>query len=184
MTAACHACPHCRAAVPLGQGATCPSCGKPLPAGWYYAKGKQRLGPVSAAELRALAGAGTISPTDMVLRAGTQKWLAAGKVKGLFPEPVAAPAVPPEAAEVPTITIELVSRRLLLAEAQVVPEGSRCVQCGCCSYNCPIGIDVRAHAWRNQPIHDSHCLTCGECVKRCPRGVLSFERLPLFTEER
>jgi ferredoxin len=42
-------------------------------------------------------------------------------------------------------------------------------------------IDVRAHAWRGQSIYDSHCLTCGECVKRCPRGVLRFERIPLFT---
>src|SRR5262249_4942679 len=141
-----------------------------MTAGWYYAQGKQRCGPVSAAQLRALVSAGTIVPTDMLLRAGTQKWVAAGKVKGLFPEPVATPAAPPpEPADVPTITIELVSRRLPLAEAQVVPEGSRCVQGGFWSYNCPIGIDVRGHAWRNQPIHDSHCLTCGECVKRCPR---------------
>jgi ferredoxin len=56
----------------------------------------------------------------------------------------------------------------------------RCVQCGNCSYNCPIGIDVRAYARRGKPIHDSHCLTCGECVKRCPRGVLNFERIPLL----
>ena len=55
------------------------------------------------------------------------------------------------------------------------------MQCGCCTYNCPIGIDVRAHAWRGIPINDSHCLTCGECVKRCPRGVLRFARISLFT---
>ncbi|MFM8271368.1 MAG: 4Fe-4S dicluster domain-containing protein [Gemmata sp.] len=67
------------------------------------------------------------------------------------------------------------------AEAQVVPDPARCVQCGICSYNCPMEIDVRAHAHRGAPIQDSHCLTCSECVKRCPRGVLSFERIPLFT---
>jgi NAD-dependent dihydropyrimidine dehydrogenase PreA subunit len=50
-----------------------------------------------------------------------------------------------------------------------------------CSFNCPMGIDVRAHAWRGRPIRDSHCLTCSECVNRCPRGVLRFERIPLFT---
>ena len=59
----------------------------------------------------------------------------------------------------------------------VVPDASRCVQCGCCTYNCPIGIDVRSHAWRGKAIHDSHCLTCGECVKRCPRGVLTFQSI-------
>ena len=73
------------------------------------------------------------------------------------------------------------SRHEARAEAQVVPDAERCVQCGICSYNCPMGIDVRAHAHRGLPIHDSHCLTCSECVKRCPRGVLSFERIPLFT---
>jgi heterodisulfide reductase subunit C len=72
------------------------------------------------------------------------------------------------------------SRHDALAEAQVVPDSIRCVQCGCCTYNCPIGIDVRSHARKGQPIHDSHCLTCGECVQRCPRGVLSFERLTLL----
>ena len=72
------------------------------------------------------------------------------------------------------------SRHEALSEAQVVPEAERCVQCGCCSYNCPMGIDVRAHAWRGLPIHDSHCLTCSECVKRCPRGVLRFERIALL----
>ncbi len=63
----------------------------------------------------------------------------------------------------------------------VVPDNARCVQCGICSYNCPIGIDVRQHAWLSQPIKDSHCLTCGECVQRCPRGVLSFQRTSLFS---
>jgi ferredoxin len=72
------------------------------------------------------------------------------------------------------------SRYDILAEAQVVPEAANCVQCGMCSYNCPMEIDVRAHAWRGKPIRDSHCLTCSECVNRCPRGVLRFERIPLF----
>jgi len=73
------------------------------------------------------------------------------------------------------------SRLHALSEAQVVPDSGRCVQCGICSYNCPAGIDVRAHAWRGRPIFDSHCLTCSECVNRCPRGVLRFEQLPLFS---
>ena len=64
----------------------------------------------------------------------------------------------------------------ILAAGQVVPAVGRCVQCGICSYNCPIGIDVRAHALRGIPVNDKHCLTCGECVARCPRGVLSFEK--------
>ena len=62
-----------------------------------------------------------------------------------------------------------------LAGAWVVPEPRRCVQCGVCSFNCPMGIDVRRQAWRGEPVGDGRCLTCGECVKRCPRGLLHFE---------
>ncbi len=68
----------------------------------------------------------------------------------------------------------------VLASAYVVPESSRCVQCGICSYNCPLGIDVRRHAWLEEPVRDRRCLTCGECIARCPRGVLRFERTHLY----
>ncbi len=74
------------------------------------------------------------------------------------------------------------TRREALAAGQVVPDSSRCVQCGICSYNCPINIDVRRHAWLGEPVKHSQCLTCGECVARCPRGVLRFERTDLFVE--
>jgi ferredoxin len=74
------------------------------------------------------------------------------------------------------------SRQEALATGQVVPDPSRCVQCGICSYNCPINIDVRRHAWLGEPVKNSRCLTCGECVARCPRGVLRFEHTDLFTE--
>ena len=71
-------------------------------------------------------------------------------------------------------------RRKALVQGMVVPENARCVQCGICSFNCPISIDVRQHAWLGIPVQDSHCLTCGECVRRCPRGVLRFERSNIF----
>ncbi len=77
----------------------------------------------------------------------------------------------------------VLSRSKILATGFVVPESSRCVQCGICSFNCPIGIDIRRHAWLGQPVSDSYCLTCGECVSRCPRGVLRFERTSLFREQ-
>jgi ferredoxin len=76
-------------------------------------------------------------------------------------------------------SFEAASRRALV-EAQVVPDSSRCVQCGICSYNCPIEIDVRRHAWQGLPVRDRHCLTCGECVARCPRAVLRFEHTNLI----
>lgn len=66
----------------------------------------------------------------------------------------------------------------------VIPDNVRCVQCGVCSYNCPIGIDVRRYAWLGQPVKDNHCLTCGECIARCPRGVLRFDRSNIFDPDK
>lgn len=75
-----------------------------------------------------------------------------------------------------------VNKHNVLAAGQVVPDQARCVQCGICTYNCPVGIDVRAHAWRGEPVIHSQCLTCGECVARCPRGVLRFEAIDVFAK--
>jgi len=75
------------------------------------------------------------------------------------------------------------TRREVLVQGLVVPDSSRCVQCGICSFFCPINIDVRRHAWEDIPVNDSHCLTCGECVARCPRGVLRFERSNIFEQK-
>lgn len=71
-------------------------------------------------------------------------------------------------------------KRRAMVSAVVVPESVRCVECGICTYNCPIGIDVRAHVRRGQPVSDGRCLTCGECVARCPRGTLRFEVSTVF----
>ncbi|MEJ2510988.1 MAG: 4Fe-4S dicluster domain-containing protein [Anaerolineales bacterium] len=75
---------------------------------------------------------------------------------------------------------EEASRYKSLSTSQVVPDPFRCVQCGICSYNCPIGIDVRRFAWQGRPVIDSHCITCGECIARCPRGVLRFGRTAIL----
>ncbi len=72
------------------------------------------------------------------------------------------------------------TRRTALYSGHVVPDAARCVQCGICSYNCPIEINVRSHVWRDEAIKNSECLTCGECVTRCPRGVLRFVQTDLF----
>jgi ferredoxin len=67
-----------------------------------------------------------------------------------------------------------------MVSAVVVAEPVRCVECGICTYNCPLGIDVRTRARLGQSIADSYCLTCGECVARCPRGTLRFESSAVF----
>jgi NAD-dependent dihydropyrimidine dehydrogenase PreA subunit len=74
------------------------------------------------------------------------------------------------------------ARRQALVEAYVVPDPQRCVQCGICSFYCPVNIDVRRHVWLDEPVKHSHCLTCGECVTRCPRSVLRFERSNIFAK--
>jgi Fe-S oxidoreductase len=73
------------------------------------------------------------------------------------------------------------ARREALVSAHVVAERVRCVECGICSYNCPLGIDVRGHVRLGLPVTDGRCLTCGECVARCPRGTLRFETSAVFT---
>lgn len=71
-------------------------------------------------------------------------------------------------------------RRQALATAIIHAQPVRCVQCGICSYSCPVGVDVRRHVREGSPINYSHCLSCGQCVARCPRGVLSLEPSPIF----
>jgi ferredoxin len=74
-------------------------------------------------------------------------------------------------------------RTQALVSARLVAEHGRCVECGMCSYNCPIGFDIRKHVQQGKSISDDHCLACGECVSRCPRGVLHFERSEIFSRE-
>ncbi|MBX9679109.1 MAG: DUF4339 domain-containing protein [Gemmataceae bacterium] len=66
-----------------------------MSAEWHYTKDGQQHGPMSAAELKALAQAGKLAPTDMVWKAGMAEWKVASSVKGLFP--ASAPDAPPPA---------------------------------------------------------------------------------------
>ncbi|EIL97930.1 GYF domain-containing protein [Rhodanobacter thiooxydans] len=52
---------------------------------WWYAKGDQRQGPYTAAELKALVASGQIAATDMVWKEGLANWVPASSVAGLFP---------------------------------------------------------------------------------------------------
>ena len=57
---------------------------------------------------------------------------------------------------------------------QVTTDASRCVQCGICGYNCPVGIEVREYARRGENVTDSRCISCGACIDNCPRGTLKW----------
>lgn len=71
-------------------------------------------------------------------------------------------------------------QHVVLTTGYIEPDVAKCVQCGICTYNCPIGIDVRLHVWQREPMKNNQCLACGECVARCPRGVLQFVATDMF----
>ena len=53
---------------------------------WYYARGDVEKGPVTGAQIKALAGAGKIRQDDFVWKEGMDTWVPAGELKELFPE--------------------------------------------------------------------------------------------------
>jgi ferredoxin len=66
-------------------------------------------------------------------------------------------------------------------DAHVTPDATRCVQCGCCGYNCPVGIPVRDFARMGKMVDDPRCVQCGQCIEVCPRGTLRWSRANLVT---
>lgn len=66
---------------------------------------------------------------------------------------------------------------------RVMSVADRCVQCGTCGYNCPVGINVREHARQGLPVDDPACITCGNCIAVCPRGTLRWEFAPVPERE-
>ncbi|MEZ6142599.1 MAG: GYF domain-containing protein [Zavarzinella sp.] len=65
---------------------------------WHYAKGGEKHGPVTAAQLKELAKNGQLASDDLVWREDMKEWRKAGTVKGLLPEqpqPSAASSPPP-----------------------------------------------------------------------------------------
>ena len=63
---------------------------------WHFTlNGQPADSPVSAAQLKQLAGAGQLQPTDMVWQEGMTGWAPASSIKGLFPPGKLAAAPPP-----------------------------------------------------------------------------------------
>jgi hypothetical protein len=63
---------------------------------WHYTKDNHQHGPISAASLKQLADNGGLRPDDLVCQEGSDHWVAAKRVKGLFSSP---PPIPPAAEE-------------------------------------------------------------------------------------
>jgi hypothetical protein len=95
-------CPKCQAQMQVPSSTPQPRPAQPAPPPvpaqarqeWYYAKGGQKVGPVSEADLKALIQSGQLSANDMVWKQGTAGWMPVSK---LFPSPsaVARPVPPP-----------------------------------------------------------------------------------------
>lgn len=66
---------------------------------------------------------------------------------------------------------------LLEEVGQVIADPRRCVQCGVCGYNCPIGIPVRDFARQGLAIQHLDCIGCGQCIQVCPRGTLRWQTI-------
>ena len=64
---------------------------------WYYASGGKQMEPVTAAELRQLAGSGFLQPTDLIWKEGMANWVKASAMKNLFPAAVAPAPIVAEA---------------------------------------------------------------------------------------
>lgn len=52
---------------------------------WYYARGESEQGPISTAQIKALAAAGALKRDDLVWKEGMENWLPASDVSELFP---------------------------------------------------------------------------------------------------
>jgi len=52
---------------------------------WYYARGESEQGPISTAQIKALAAAGALKKDDLVWKEGMENWLPASDVSELFP---------------------------------------------------------------------------------------------------
>jgi hypothetical protein len=86
---------------------------------FFFSQNDTSFGPFSAVEMRDLATAERIQPTDLVWRAGTEHKVLAGRVKNLFAAP---PAQPSEASTPEEVAPPPAPRRAALAVAGRRPE--------------------------------------------------------------
>lgn len=53
---------------------------------WYYARGNVEQGPITAAQIQALAATGSLRKDDLVWKEGMGDWVPAGGIEELFPQ--------------------------------------------------------------------------------------------------
>ncbi|MEI8071905.1 MAG: DUF4339 domain-containing protein [Planctomycetota bacterium] len=52
---------------------------------WHVGKNGQTTGPFLTGQLKEMAAAGQVAPSDLLWKAGMEKWVPCSSVKGLFP---------------------------------------------------------------------------------------------------
>jgi hypothetical protein len=66
---------------------------------WYYAHGDVEKGPLTTAQIKALAAAGKVRHDDLVWKEGMETWVAAGELAELFANSAAKPKEKPREAD-------------------------------------------------------------------------------------
>ena len=62
---------------------------------WHYTHGDAKHGPVTSAQLKQLASAGQLQPSDLIWKAGLPECTEARKLNGLFPDTNVSPVPVP-----------------------------------------------------------------------------------------
>ena len=65
------------------------------PPQWFFSNAGQQRGPVSAEQLKQLAGEGRLLPGDLVWKDGMAQWAEAKNIEWLFPSPTRITQLPP-----------------------------------------------------------------------------------------
>ena len=50
-----------------------------------------------------------------------------------------------------------------------------CIECGVCTSNCPIGIDVSFEINNYTKVTNTNCTSCMVCTEGCPSGAISYK---------
>jgi len=62
-----------------------------------------------------------------------------------------------------------------LSLGKILIEKSKCTDCGACTRNCQMGVNIERHISAGSPaIADMNCIFCGDCVDKCPTDALRF----------
>jgi NosR/NirI family nitrous oxide reductase transcriptional regulator len=66
------------------------------------------------------------------------------------------------------------------SQFKITPEKGKCIDCNVCNQYCQMGIDIKSHALKGEPVTlvDSPCVGCNECIVRCPMGILHLGDVP------